>query len=258
MANGFIGDFRRFFVRGLAVVLPPLLTIVILVWIFRWVNNYIAQYTNIAAQWVVVQYLAIMEKVPFSLAGKNELWDATKALWEQYHLWWIGFILAFAGIYVLGKFMASFLGRGTWRIIERTFFSLPGIKAIYPYVKQVTDFLLSEQRVEFSRVVAVEYPRKGLWSIGLVTGPGMRKLRSAANSDLLTIFIPSSPTPVTGYTITVKKDEVIDLPITIEEALKFTVSGGVIMPINQMLSEAEIDKARQGVFPASQRKETQE
>jgi len=170
-------------------------------------------------------------------------------------LWWVGFLVAIAGVYAIGRFVASFLGRGLWRLIEGTFFRLPIVKQVYPYVKQVTDFLLSERKLEFSRVVAVEYPRKGIWSLGLVTAPGMRTLHGALGGDLLTIFIPSSPTPFTGYTITVRREEVIDLPLSIDNALRFTVSGGVIMPINQQLSEAEIEQARQGALPPPQGKE---
>ena len=119
--------------------------------------------------------------------------------------------------------------------------------------------MFSEHRMDFSRVVAVEYPRKGSWSLALVTAPGMRTLTNALGSDLLTVFIPSSPTPVTGYTLTVRRDEVIDLPITIDEAIKFSVSGGVIMPPSEQLNPQEIQQARQGMFlamPQPQEKET--
>ena len=143
-------------------------------------------------------------------------------------------------------------------MVERGFFRVPVVKQVYPYVKQVTDFLLSERKVEFSRVVAVEYPRKGIWSMGLVTGPGLRTLTRSVRTDLLTVFIPSSPTPVTGYTITVRQDEVIDLPLSIDDALRFTVSGGVIVPASQELSPTEIEEARQRAFPLAQRKETKE
>jgi uncharacterized membrane protein len=174
--------------------------------------------------------------------------------WDTY-LWWIGFALAIVGIYFFGKFIASFVGRAFWRMMERGFLRLPIIKQIYPYIKQVTDFLLSEQKMRFTRVVAVEYPRKGIWAMGLVTGAGMKALKRTATDDLLTVFIPSSPMPVTGYTITVSRDEVIDVPLSIDEALRFTVSGGVILPIHQQATEEEIDQARYKALPESHTKE---
>ena len=179
------------------------------------------------------------------------------SLWTQY-FFWVGFALAIVGIYILGRFAASYIGRVVWRGFERMLGRAPVISQVFPSVKQVTDLLFSERKIEFSRVVAVEYPRKGVWSIGLVTGAGMRVLQSTADSGLLTIFVPSSPMPLTGYTITVRRNEVIDLPMDIDDAFRFTISGGVIMPSGQKLSEAEIERARQGVFATLEHKESTE
>jgi uncharacterized membrane protein len=123
---------------------------------------------------------------------------------------------------------------------------MPVVKQIYPYVKQVTDFLFGDKRLQFSRVVLVEYPRKGIWSLGLVTGAGMRTIGRALGEEFLTVFVPSSPTPVTGYVITVRRDEVLDLPISIDDAIRYVVSGGVIMPASQLPSDVEVSTARQG------------
>lgn len=255
MAEKFRDDFRRFFLRGLTAVLPVIVTVFLLVSVFALVQNYFGKYINVAAQWVVVQFWAISKGTPTTWVGPQVIWDATKENWEQYHLGWIGFVLAIVAIYVVGRFVASILGRGLYSLIEQTFFRTPVVKQVYPYVKQVVDFLLSEKKLEFSRVVAVEYPRKGVWSLGLVTGPGMRTLHKNIGSDLLTVFIPSSPTPVTGYTITVRRDEVIDLPVSVDDALRFTVSGGVIMPPHQRLSEKEIEEARYKALPEGHEKE---
>ncbi len=99
-------------------------------------------------------------------------------------------------------------------------------------MKQITDFFLTqkEQKSVFSRVVAVEYPRKGIWSMGMVTGSGLKKVVDRVEKEFLTILIPTSPTPFTGFVIMVPKEQTIELDMTIEEALRFTVSAGVIMP----------------------------
>jgi uncharacterized membrane protein len=119
--------------------------------------------------------------------------------------------------------------------------SVTCFKQIYPYVKQVTEFFVGDrdEKFQFSRVVAVEYPRKGLWSVGLVTGETLRNIQDKAERDCMTVFIPSSPTPFTGYVITVPKEETIDLPITIDETFRFCVSGGVIVPENQIIPPAD-------------------
>ena len=253
MADRFSQDFKRFFLRGLAAMLPPLLTLMILVYVLTFIHGYIGTYVNQFVQWCVVQYMTIRGPWAWSFRGAPELWwwlrDAEDSVWKTYELWWIGFILAFVLIYTIGRLVTTFLGRGLWRWIERTFFGLPVIKQIYPSIKQVTDFLLTERKMEFSRVVAVEYPRKGIWSVGLVTSEGMRTLHDAIGEDLATVFVPSSPTPVTGYTITLRRSEMIDLPLNIDDALRFTVSGGVIMPTGQTLSKAEIRRVRRGMLP---------
>lgn len=229
MAGSFRKDFRRFFVRGLAAVLPAILTVVILMWLFALIQKYIGRYINTAVQWVIVQFYCLMEHAHLTWKGPENSWPSVEKIWNAYHLGWIGFLLAFVMIYIFGRFVASFIGRGLWATIEHALAKAPVIKRIYPSAKQVTDFLLTERRAEYSHVVAVEYPRKGIWSLGLITGDGLRTLNEKVGSDLLTVFIPSCPTPVTGYAIMVRRDEVIDMPLSIDEAFRFTVSGGVLV-----------------------------
>jgi len=239
VAGEFSKDFRRFFLRGLAAVLPTVLTLAIIVWVLSFIYTYIGQYTNHGAQWIVVQLVAWFRHEPMSWSGSPEAWVAVKGVWAAYWLVWIGFLVAFVGIYIFGRFIASYIGRAVWRRVERGIFRLPIVKQVYPPVKQVTDLLFSDRKIEFSRVVAVTYPRKGIWSLGLVTSLGMKELQGPDN-EMLTVFIPSSPMPVTGYTVTVRRDEVVDLPISIDEALRFTVSGGVVLPINQILEDNKL------------------
>jgi uncharacterized membrane protein len=230
VASTFMQDFKRFFFRGLAAVMPTVLTIALLVWLFNLVWVYAASPINEAIKGLLSWAL---EAGYLSGWWRENLFEK----WDAYKLSWMGFILAVVAIYIFGRFVGSFFGRWIWRRIEGGFFRMPVIKAVYPQVKQVTDFLLSERKIPSSRVVAVEYPRKGIWSIGLVTSPGLRTIQESTHTPLLSIFIPSSPTPVTGYTITARADEVIELPMTIDEALRFTVSGGVIVPPQQAVPE---------------------
>lgn len=255
MGDGFMSDFKRFFLRGLAAVLPTVLTIAILVWVFGQIDRYFGRYINIAVAYGIALVQTTVRNPPGFRAALGTRFHEVYAWWGRW-FWWTGFLAAIAAIYVFGRFVASFLGRSLWRMIERMLNRTPVVRQVYPNIKQVTDFLLSEKKIEFSRVVAVEYPRKGLWSIGLVTAPGMRALHQALGAELLTVFVPSSPTPFTGYTITVRREEVIDLPVSIDDAVRFVVSGGVIMPISQQLSDAEVEQARQGILPSPRGKET--
>lgn len=221
----FAGDFKRFFLRGLASLLPILVTIWLLYLVFGWVRRYAGRAVDAGVYWAIANT---------RLGG-----ILSRQTWDAYFSWWIYFALAVMAVYLFGRFVVSFLGRQMWRMVEGALARLPLIRQIYPSVKQVTDFLFSEPQLSFSRVVAVEYPRKGVWSVGLVTGSGMRTINEAAGSDLVTVFIPSSPTPITGYAITVRRDEIVDLPLTLDEAMRFVISGGVIRPPSQSAMEME-------------------
>ncbi len=171
-----------------------------------------------------------------------------EAMWqiafEKYRLHLLGFLIAIVLVYFMGFFLASFLGRASWRAAEGLLKRIPVIRTIYSTVKQVTDFLLSDRPVDFSGVVAVQYPRKAVWSVGLSTGGPMNQVQKCVQDDLMTVFIPSSPTPLTGYVIQVPREDVIELNLTIDEALRFTISGGVIKPdviFRKLEGEAETD-----------------
>jgi uncharacterized membrane protein len=137
-------------------------------------------------------------------------------------------------LYLLGKFMAAGIGRFFVHRFEQGIRQLPLVRNVYSSVKQVSDFLFSEREVAYTRVVAVEYPRKGIWSLGFVTSESMLDIRAAANEPVLSLLMPTSPMPLTGFTVTVRKSETIDLNITIEQAFQFIISCGVVVPPQQL------------------------
>lgn len=144
----------------------------------------------------------------------------------------IGLLLGLFFIFLLGIIFTSFIGNSFKRFWESTLESLPLVSKIYPYAKQLTDFLFKEKTnvSTFQSVVAIEYPRKGIFSIGFLTGEGMLKLKTDTGKNLVSLFIPSSPTPFTGYTIMVDESELYPLDISVEEAIRFCVTGGVVKP----------------------------
>ena len=268
-------DFRRFFLRGLGALVPTLLTIAILVWVYTLVNDYVGVhitrgllllcswgrtaepapglvdeaadplvYGTPILEWnelgerLTVEYKVLHQKGalnhPNPKARARAERARNEALWQiafkKYKLHLLGFLIAIVLVYFVGFFLASFIGRTVWRAGEGLLYRIPLIRAIYPHVKQVTDFLLSERRVEFSGVVAVQYPRKGVWSVGLSTGDPLREVQASTPDELVSVFIPSSPTPVTGYVVQAPRKEIIELNLSIDEAFRFTISGGVLKP----------------------------
>jgi len=228
--RGFSNDFRRFFVRGLATLLPTLITLWLLVWVWNFLWNSVGVYI-----------IWLIERVWWTLGRKHIIFDEVPAgeiarrFRESGFEQPLGVFLAVLLVYVVGVFVGNLIGRTMWRVLERAVMRLPLVKAIYPAVKQVTDFLLADREARTgqfsgSRVVAVQARSQGIWSIGLVTGSGYRPLNDAVHGDMITVFIPSSPTSFSGYVVVAHREAVVDLPLTVEEALRMLVSGGVIVP----------------------------
>ena len=223
------GRLKSYFFRGLAVLLPTILTIGIFVWGYQFIQGNISIHINRGL-------------VRLTLFSKGLEWDdpANEAIKQVWRKFWVngwgsiaGFLIALIAVCVIGALFASVVGRTLWKMIEKFIMNTPVLSKVYPYVKQVTDFLFAQEEQEkmpFSRVVAVEYPRKGIWSLGLVTGSGLTKVVDNVRKEFFTVLIPTSPTPFTGFIIMVPKKQTIDLDMTIEEAFRFTVSGGVITP----------------------------
>lgn len=217
------GRFKVYFLRGLAVLLPTILTIWIFFWGYKFIQENISIYINQGIVRLVMflqgdqKYLSEEEMVNFWVHGWGSI---------------AGFLIALVGVCIVGVLLASVVGKTLWRMIEKFIMNTPFLKQVYPYVKQVTDFLLTqeEQKKLFSRVVAVEYPRQGIWSMGFVTGPGLKKVSEKNKKEFLTVLVPTSPTPFTGFVIIVPKEQTIELDITVEEAIRFTVSAGVVAP----------------------------
>lgn len=223
---GFLEDFRRFFVRGLAAILPTLITLWLLVWAwdFLWQN--------------IGQYIIHFIRLAWYYAGKQGWMQPQSVQYIMYH--WdigdlstriIGVLLSIVLVYFIGVFVGNLIGRTFWRLAERAVLRIPLVRAIYPAVKQITDFVLADRTRQFehSRVVAVQPHEQNIWSIGMVTSSGSWTLGDIPE-EMVTVFVPSTPTSFSGYVLVVPRSKVIELPMTVEEAMRLLISGGVIMP----------------------------
>ena len=223
--TGFWANFKHFFLRGLAAVLPSLLSLVLIIKGYQFINEYIGHYVN----WGIIRVVAYAQLWIFGGTIEEHL-ATLKQIWIDWYLHFAGFVIAISLIYFVGIFLASFIGRWIWRFVETFLNRTPVVGQIYPHVKQVTDFFFSDQHLQYSQVVALEYPRKDIWSLGLLTGEAPKDVRKNLGDDLVSVFIPSSPTPLTGYVVCVKRSEIVKLTITIDEAFRFIISGGVLKP----------------------------
>ena len=220
------GRFKSYFLRGLAVLLPTIVTIWIFVWGYKFIQDNISSHIRDGLFW-------LMRKTT-----SDEFFSELSEPWLNIALSAAGFLIALLAVCIVGALLANVVGKTLWRMVEKFIMNTPLLRQVYPYVKQVTDFLLiqeEEKKKMFSRVVAVEYPRKGIWSLGFVTGSGLQKVADNVKKEFLTVLIPTSPTPFTGFVIMVPKKQTIELDMTIEQALRFIVSAGVITPGRERL-----------------------
>jgi uncharacterized membrane protein len=227
---GFSEDFRRFFLRGLAALLPTLITLWLLtkVWDFLW--DSLGRHIIWFLSWMWLNL------IKWKVLPEHGSYGYIRSFWNLHDpslgVKLLGVVLAVLLVYIIGLLVGNLLGRTLWRIGEGALFKIPLIRAIYPAVKQVTDFVLADKKSQFtgSRVVAVEPHANGIWSIGLVTGRGVRALGQPAGKEMITVFVPSSPTAFSGYVLVVPRENVVDLPLSVEQAMRLLVSGGVIDP----------------------------
>ncbi|MEE8451090.1 MAG: DUF502 domain-containing protein, partial [Thermoguttaceae bacterium] len=225
--------FRKAVLRGMGVVAPPLFTILIFLWVIISINEHVldpvAGWVRDRVVWLNEDIRTDIDSLDstVTLDGRKyrrmengafvpqEVYDLVEQ--EQgeepmpttgkdlYRRWvdlnklppWAAILLVLSLfillLYLMGKFMAAGIGRFFWHRFESGIDQLPLIRNVYSSVKQVSDFLFTEREIEYTRVVAVEYPRKGIWSLGLVTGESMLDIRSAANEPVLSVLMPTSP-----------------------------------------------------------------
>lgn len=284
-----LAPFRAAILRGLAIILPPLLTIVFFIWAWGIIESYVMspvetilrqsvvwsiqdvrENENIqtllredpiakltreddrrlvvtseetfaqvsGGQWIpnsVVQLVDDSPGDPIPQSSGEYYHRYVQLRFLKRHLILPALLALFVVVlYVLGKLLAAGVGTIFWRAFESLVDRIPIIRNVYSSVKQVTDFAFNDdEKLEYTRVVAVEYPRKGIWSIGFVTGESFLTIREAAGEPILSVLMPTSPMPATGFAITVRKSETIDLDITIDQAIQFCVSCGVVVPENE-------------------------
>ena len=137
------------------------------------------------------------------------------------------------GIFILlvtGMFAANLFGRRLVTFWESILSRIPLVRSIYSSVKQVTETIFSDNNRSFRKAVLVEFPRQGVWSVGFLSNRGMQKAIDATGQELISVFVSTTPNPTTGFIMMVPASEVIELDMTIEEAFKYIISMGVVVP----------------------------
>jgi uncharacterized membrane protein len=194
---------RTYFFAGILITAPVSLTIY-LAWLFvSFVDEQV--FSLIPAQYNPETYL------PFSVPG-------------------IGLIVILVGLTMVGALTAGLLGRMLRRTIDGTLNRLPVVRSLYSAIKQIMETVLANQSTAFREVVLLEYPRKGIWTIGFITGATSGEIQGLTSEEVVNVFVPTTPNPTSGFLLFVPIKDVIHLKMSVEAGIKLVVSGGLVTP----------------------------
>lgn len=188
---------RRYFITGLIVFLPVAVTFSVLLWLFRVLDNFLGRlFTLLFGQ---------------SVPG-------------------LGLIATIAAIFLVGALATNVLGRRLVGWFDRLMLHIPLARSIYSATKQLSDSILMQRRAAFQRPVLIEWPRQGVYTVGFVTGEAGGRAEEIAGQRVVNVFVVSTPNPTTGFLVLVPADQVYSLDLTVEDALKLVMSGGIVTP----------------------------
>jgi len=193
---------RRWLLAGLLVLVPLAITF----WVLNWIVGTLDQ---------TLQILPVDWR-PDQLLGR--------------HVPGFGVLLALAIVLIIGAVASNFLGRklvGWW---DALLGRIPIVRSIYSSVKQVSDTLFSENGNAFRQALLVQWPREGVWTIAFQTGTPGGDVLNHLDGDYLSVYVPTTPNPTGGYFVMLKKSDCIELKMSVDEALTYVISMGVVVP----------------------------
>ena len=151
----------------------------------------------------------------------------------------VGFTVPLISILVIGLMARNIAGRWLLDVGEKILESIPLAGTVYKTLQQILETIFKDSKTKFRRVVIIEYPRKGVWSLGFVTGSLSPQIQMNLPQEMLNVFIPTTPNPTSGWYAIVSEEDVIDVPISIEDAFKILISGGIVTPTSLPLTKPE-------------------
>ncbi len=195
---------RAYFFTGILVTAPVAMTFYVAYKIILWVDTGVNKL-------LPPQLRSYYDTLPFTIPG-------------------LGIIVLIVAMTFVGMFAAGFIGKffirlGDW-IVKR----IPLISTVYSLLKKVFETFLSDKTSAFSKVVLLEYPRKGIWILGLVSTDTEGEVKDILKQEMVNVFVPTTPNPTSGFLIFMPKQDLIYLDMSVEEALKFIISGGIVSP----------------------------
>jgi uncharacterized membrane protein len=193
---------KKYFITGLLVLVPLFITV-----------------------WVISGLVGMMDQSLFLLP---ETWRPKAQLGLE--IPGMGAILTLLIIFVTGVIATNFFGKRLILVWEALLARVPVVKSIYASVKQVSDTLFSDSGNAFRQAVLVQFPRPGAWTIAFVTGKPGGDVANHLSGDYLSVYVPTTPNPTGGYFLMLPRADVVELDMSVDEALKYIISMGVVAP----------------------------
>jgi len=197
---------RKIFLTGLLVSLPLVITIVVFKFVFDTLDNFLGP---------LVTKLLIEAGAPikptFKLPG-------------------VGIVTTFMIVFLIGVFTRNWIGRRLWDLGERIVAQIPVIRSVYTGAKQVVETFATNSTRTFSKVVMLEYPRRGIYCLAFITGETKGEAQARTGEEVVNIFLPTTPNPTSGFLLLVPKKDLIVMDMSVEDGIKMIVSGGLVTP----------------------------
>jgi uncharacterized membrane protein len=218
-----IARVRTYFLTGLVIAAPLAITFYLVWWFIQWIDSWMKPF--IPARYLPEQYL------PFAVPG-------------------LGVVFAFILITILGFLTANLLGRTLLTSGERLLGRMPLVRTIYGGLKQMFETMLTSKASTFNKVVLIEYPRRELWSLAFVATSAKGEVREILNEsdeyedEIMSVYVPTTPNPTSGYLLFAKRKEMIELDMTIEEATKLVNTAGLVSPEYHKRIKSPADRKR--------------
>lgn len=210
---GFGGRLRAYLFAGIVITAPISITIY-LAWLFvTFVDSKVTPL--IPAAYNPTTYL------PFAIPG-------------------LGLVIVIVALTLIGAVTAGFFGRLLVRFYESLLGRMPVLRSIYGAIKQIIETVLAHQSTAFREAVLVEYPRQGIWCIGFLTGVTRGEVQKLTDEEVLNVFLPTTPNPTSGFLLFVPRRDLVILDMSVEEALKMVISGGIVTPPHRPADAPEV------------------
>lgn len=220
-----IRKLRNYFFAGLAVLIPVALTVFIIYTLFEKVDN-------------------LMRAA------------VAKILMERFGVTYVtgfGFVAGVILIILTGLLARNYIGRKIIQVGDTIVARIPLISKIYLAIQQIMQALFSEKGEVFKKAVLIQYPRRGIYSIGFFTQDTKGVVQNALDVDVVSIFLPTTPNPTSGFLLFVPKEDTIDVNLSVEEALKLVISGGAIVP-EEKKPEKALSELEKQVYNSSHKR----